>query len=156
MVIPTEAIKTWAEIVGVGVAALSLAVTARETRMNTRVSRATFWLDLRKMFAEHNEVHLKLRGGGEWAQPGAGPEAPEDWAKVEAYMGLFEHCNRMLAQGLIDWNTFVRIYAYRLRNIARNERIADVKLRRYRADWTEFLELLERLGERVPPKTGVA
>jgi hypothetical protein len=42
-------------------------------------------------------------------------------------MGLFEHCEIMLSQHLIDEKTFRDIHAYRLRNVA-NESIRTEKL----------------------------
>ncbi|OGB26649.1 MAG: hypothetical protein A3I66_03655 [Burkholderiales bacterium RIFCSPLOWO2_02_FULL_57_36] len=80
-----------------------------------------------------------------WAG-GKGPETPEDWAGVESYMGLFEHCEIMLEQRLIDERTFREIYSYRLRNIVANDVIRVAKLERLAAGWPRFLALLGRMG----------
>jgi len=78
-------------IVGLG----SLIYTARGAVSNARTNRAHFWRNLRMDFSEHAEVHKALRPGGKWAV-GGGPQTNDDWARVDAYMGLFEHCEIML------------------------------------------------------------
>jgi len=138
----------WADIAtiaGIPIAALVLIYTAYQIHQSTKVSRGQFWLELEKMFAQHDEVHLKLRPGGEWTINNAGPEAVEDWAKIEDYMGLFEHCELMLRKRLIDWETFGLIFSYRLHNIVANKIIVDAKLRQEGKSWQAFIRLLKRL-----------
>ncbi len=139
-----------ATIVGAIMAAAVLLYTAIQVQQNTRISRGQFWLELEKMFSQHDEVHLKLRPGGEWTKEGAGPESAVDWAKVEDYMGLFEHCELMLRKKLIDWETFGAIFSYRLYNIVANKRIVEGKLVRERKSWDAFIRLLKRLQIDVP------
>ena len=105
---PISEIKDIATIVGVLIAATSLAFAAINTRLTLRANRARFWLDLRDRFAKH-DVDRRLRPGGAWTD-GSGPATLEEWAEVEAYMGLFEHCEVMLKQRLIDEKTFREIY----------------------------------------------
>jgi hypothetical protein len=136
-----EWVESIGKVVAVVIGLFSLSVTAYQTRINTRVNQAKFWLELRRMFSEHSDVHLKLPGGA-WSASNVGPSSREDWAKLEAYMGLFEHCNRMLDQKLIDWKTFERIYAYRLRHILHNNVIVRAKLIDHRDEWLEFVELV--------------
>ncbi|MEO7780612.1 MAG: hypothetical protein ABIR84_02085 [Candidatus Nitrotoga sp.] len=131
-------------ILGVLIAATSLVFTAINTRINMRTNRARFWLDLRDRFERHDEVHHQLRPGGVWTG-GKGPETSEEWASLEAYMGLFEHCEVMLAQHLIDEATFRDIYAYRLRNIVANDIVRREKLQRLVSGWVRFLPLLKRM-----------
>jgi hypothetical protein len=199
--------ETVAKICAVVIALFSFGVTAYQTWKNTKVNRAKFWLDLREMFSEHDEVHLKLRGG-QWSEPegftiteqslermktdgvsdlvleqlkpledthyeekerfedavksvigdkqadlssarknaSSGPLSPEEWAKVEAYMGLFEHCKGMLDQRLLDWKTFETIYGYRVGNLLANPVIVRAKLIRKSESWRAFIELARRLG----------
>ncbi|HTA46082.1 MAG TPA: hypothetical protein VK789_26740 [Bryobacteraceae bacterium] len=99
--------KDIATIAGLIIAAISLLYTALNSRASLRTNRARFWLDLRQRFAEQDAVHRRLRPGGAWANP-SGPASPEEWADLEAYMGLFEHCEVMIDQGLIDSKTFMR------------------------------------------------
>jgi len=115
-------LSQWADIatiVASVVAGLALLYAALQIRISTKVSRAGFWLELRKMFAEHRDLHLKLRKK-EWPDKEGSCPGEEDWPALEAYMGLFEHCESMLDQGLIDWPTFKAIYGYRVENIIRN------------------------------------
>jgi hypothetical protein len=137
-------LKDIATIAGVCIAVLSLAFTAFNTRLTSRSNRARFWLELRDRFARHEEVHNKLRGGA-WTHGGA-PVTGEEWASLEAYMGLFEHCEAMLEQSLIDGKTFKEIYGYRLYNIVANDVIVEKKLVDHASDWKRFLALLHRAG----------
>jgi hypothetical protein len=144
-------VKDVVTIIGVIIAAVSLVFTALNTRQTRLTDRASFWLDLRDQFAKHNDVHRLLRPRGDWSGAKGGPAKAEEWAQVEAYMGLFEHCEIMLDQGLIDEKTFKEIYEYRLRNIVANDTIRREKLcnPRLRTGWTRFLALLKRMGIEV-------
>jgi hypothetical protein len=183
-----------------------LVLNTRQLRLNADAQTATFWLQLREMFARHDEVHGKLTPRGEWwdyqgkleeqeggdryevpwaghkvrqegdryvvpwtmdevirtpddlkrrfdSLPGPDPPErdPEAWSKVEAYMGLFEHCESMLRNELIDLATFKEIYRYRLLNIMSNRKIVIAKLGCHRDDWQGFVCLLKRVGITVPP-----
>jgi len=139
-----------ATIAGIPIAALVLIYTAYQVHQSTKISRGQFWLELEKMFAQHDEVHIKLRPGGEWTTHDAGPKTVEDWAQVEDYMGLFEHCELMLRKGLLDWETFALIFSYRLHNIVANRVIVDAKLRRERQSWQAFIRLLRQLKIEIP------
>ena len=138
-------IKDLGSLFGVGVATIALCFTAYNTRITARANRARFWLDLRTHFYRYDEVHRKLRPGGEWYS-GDGPATADEWAQVEAYMGLFEHCEKMLEKRLIDERQFSEIYEYRLSNLVANDTIREEKLRKRPEGWISFLALLDRLG----------
>jgi hypothetical protein len=143
-------LEDWAQIatiIGALVAIAVLGYTGYQVRANTLISRGQFWLELRKMFAEHDEVHRKLRPGGAWYKSSTDPSKPGDMAEAEAYMGLFEHCEIMLAENLIDENTFKDIYAYRLDNIVNNHRIRQEKLHVRGDKWKKFISLLKRFDK---------
>lgn len=141
--IDVSAIRDLATILGVIVGAASLVLTARNTRRTALASRARFWLDLRSSFATHDEIHRKLHPRGEWKNPR--PPTPEEQFEVEAYMGLFEHCEIMLAQGLIDEETFKEVYRYRLINIVENDWVRVEKLCNIPSGWKRFIALLARM-----------
>jgi hypothetical protein len=61
-------------------------------------------------------------------------------------MGLFEHCEVMLEEGLIDEKTFLQIYSYRLHNIVANDVIRRVKLIKLASGWSRFIALSKRMG----------
>lgn len=145
---PYFSLDDWAKvstIAGALVAIVALIYTAHQIHQNTQISRGQFWLELEKMFSQHDEVHLNLRPGGKWSGGETGPEDSVEWAKVEDYMGLFEHCEIMLQRKLIDEETFKAIFSYRLRNILSNEQICRAKLVDEKASWENFLKLLKRL-----------
>lgn len=139
-------VKDIATMAGVLVGVTSLVFTMINTRITAKTNRARFWLDLRKQMSEHNEVHINLRPRGAWAPDKGDPQGPSngDWPKVEAYMGLFEHCEAMLRERLIDEETFKAIYRYRLVNIMGNPLIRDY-LKKYADGWKGFLALLKRM-----------
>jgi hypothetical protein len=115
-------------IVGAVATIATLAYTAYQVRLNSKIAKANSELELEKMFAMHDEVHLNLRPGGKWASGKVGPKTSEEWAKVEDYMGLFEHCELMLENKMIDWKMFKAIFGYRMNNILNNEIILQGKL----------------------------
>ena len=67
-----------ATIVGAITAVVVIIYTAYQVRQNTLISRGQFWLELEKMFAAHDEVHINLRPGGKWTEIDSGPESVED------------------------------------------------------------------------------
>lgn len=136
--------KDIATIIGVIVAVVSLAATAYNININMKINRAKFWLDLRTAFSKHDEVHQRLRPGGDWTN-NAEPANVSDMAKIEAYMGLFEHCESMLKEKLIDKETFRNIYSYRLHNLVANKWVKEKKLRDHKLEWERFIELLNEM-----------
>jgi hypothetical protein len=124
---------------------------ARSLELSRRTARAQFWLALRDQFGRHDEVHRKLRPGGPWAGAEAsGPRSADDWGAVEAYMGLFEHCEAMIEQGILDDRTFKRIYLYRVQNILANPIVVEEKLIKRRDGWQTFLQLVDRMKLKLP------
>jgi hypothetical protein len=146
-------LQQWADlgtVVGVLFAASALVVSAVQTKGAARSARASIWLELERMFAVHENVHQRLRPGGEWATSGRSPRNVKEWASVEDYMGLFEYCEIMIEQHLLDWHTFNRIYSYRLSNIMQNADIVDAKLVDEGGSWQDFLSLLRRNSDSDP------
>jgi hypothetical protein len=139
-------VKDIAAVIAVAIASLSLAVAAYNTGITRRTNRAQFWLDLRRMFSEHETIHRRLRPQGDWAAAKSGPANAEEWAAVEAYMGLFEICEDLIADKLIDANTFKKGYAYRIENIVANDLIRHQKLVINAKYWERFLDLAARMG----------
>ena len=137
-------LKDLATIVGVFVGAASLVFAAVNTRLTARTNRARFWLDLRSAFSKHDEIHRKLHPRGDWATGRRPPTADEQF-QVEAYMGLFEHCEVMLEEGLVDERTFREIYRYRLLNLVSNEWIRVEKLCKLSGGWNRLITLLRRM-----------
>ncbi|MBW2021040.1 MAG: hypothetical protein JRI65_13770 [Deltaproteobacteria bacterium] len=144
-----ENVASIAMVVSVLISTVALFYTAHQVKQHKNISCAQFWLELEKMFAQHDEVHVKLRPGGEWTGNG-GPKTGDEWAKVEDYMGLFEHCELMLRKELIDWETFQTIFSYRLRNVVANKTIVEAKLKKERPYWEAFVRLLKRLNIEIP------
>ncbi|HEX8130513.1 MAG TPA: hypothetical protein VF527_15535 [Pyrinomonadaceae bacterium] len=142
----------WSKIATIAAGAIAvcaLLYTARQVRLSAKISRADFWLELRKMFAEHQEIHLKLRNG-ELSVTDENFPGEDDWSRLEAYMGLFEHCQVMLNEKLLDWNTFNDIYGYRILLIVNNPLIVREKIINRRSGWKKFIGLLERMGSEMP------
>ena len=137
-------LKDLATLIGVVIGAGSLLAAALNLMLTLRTNQAKFWLDLRSAFSKHDEVHQKLRPGGEWAS-GTGPTTSNESCQIEAYMGLFEHCEIMLSQKLIDEKTFHEIYSYRLSNLVASDWVRIEKLCRRGEYWKRFIDLLKRM-----------
>jgi hypothetical protein len=143
-----RSLEDWANaatILAGAVAIAALLFTAFQLRQTAKTSQSQFWLQLRTMMATCDTVHNKLRPEGQWNKDQDGP-GDNDWADVEAYMGLLEHCEVMLRKRLIDAETFRTIYRYRMVNILKNDRIVAYKLTYARDDWQNFIRLLERMN----------
>ena len=80
----------------------------------------------------------------------SGPSSAEEWAAVEDYMGLLEHCEVMLRERLIDRQTFGLIYGCRVTNIVACETIVREKLMVRKKGWPIFISLCERLKIAIP------
>ncbi len=118
---------------------------------NKKIARSTMWITIREMISKHDDVHMKLRKG-EWTAYVNGKESNEEWAKMEAYMGLFEHCYRLLEDDILDYETFKKIYGYRISNILKNSEIKTEKLENRGESWQEFISLCRKidLGNTLP------
>ena len=135
-----------ATVTGAAIAVCALIYTAYQVRQSTKISRGQFWLKLEKLFNIHDEIHYKLRPGGDWHKDGNGPKTLEEWAKVEDYMGLFEHCETMIENKLIDLETFKDLFGYRVLNLLGNTIIVKAKLIEEKEYWKRFNKLLLRLN----------
>ena len=136
--------KDIATLISVIIGACSLLAAAITMTITVKTNRAKFWLELRSAFAKHDDVHKKLRNGGIWAM-NKGPNNTDEYFLIEAYMGLFEHCEIMLSQNLIDEKTFHEIYYYRVLNLLNNNWVRVVKLQKNAAGWERFLALVIRM-----------
>jgi hypothetical protein len=109
-----------------------------ERAASQKTNEALYWLSLRTLLNQYNDIHFKLRGG-KWK-----PITNDEWAKVEAYMGIFEHCYPILKKGLVSPEIFRDIYEYRIKNILKNEEIVYHKLNSEEGlkYWRNFINLV--------------
>lgn len=135
-----------ATIIGVPLAVIALIYTGIQLKRSVAISRGQFMLELEKMVALHDSVHIRLRPGGEWASSNSGPKDAEEWAELEDYMGFFEHCELLLRAGSLRLKGFRALFEYRVYNIMANSQIVNAKLITEGKSWTLFLELLDRLN----------
>ena len=110
----TDWIIAIATALGAPVAAVGVIVAAIQLRGQRRATEAQLVLALDEQFEAHKKTHRRFRPGGSdtpddigrWSGPNAeGPATAQDWADVEAYMGLFERISRMVDDGLIKPRT---------------------------------------------------
>jgi hypothetical protein len=147
-------LEEWADvatILGALAGVLAIVYAGRQITQNTRVHRAEFWLTLRQMFMDHQKVHVVLRNG-EWPSDDSCTPSHAEWAQLEQYMGLLEHCEIMLADKLLDWPTFHDVYGYRIKLIVDVPMIVRDKLIRRRVDWIRFIGLVQRMGDEIPQR----
>jgi hypothetical protein len=142
---------------GLVIALAGIFYAIKTLRDNGIIARAQFFATVRGLMAEYDDVHAKLRPEGAWAPPEGelfartGPGTPEDWARVELYMGLFEYCEVLLRRGLMQQEDFDRSLRYRLQNLMRNAVIVEIKLLSdLKVGWEDFLLLCGRCGVHVP------
>lgn len=127
-------------------------VAFREFRTNGQTNTASFWLNLRSMFGEHEDVHRSLQTDKTWRDVDRVVSDAEAIAIV-AYMGMFELVYKMLRRRLIDWETFKDIFAYRVLLIMNSPVIVKATLVDNGRWWETFRELAEDLGHKVPERT---
>ena len=131
-----------ASVLGVG----ALIFGGVQLMHSAKVAEGQFLLELEKMVTSHDDVHLKLRPGGAWTE-GQSPATAEEWAKLEDYMGFFEHCELLIQDGSLSEKRFANIFDYRLRNILANKAICAAKLMsNERPSWELFIALCKRFG----------
>src|SRR5690606_16025530 len=111
-----EYLTAIATAVGVILTGGGLIFAGWQLRDARRVAEGEFLLKLDEMFRHHQEVHLALRKG-KWSVGVSGPETNEEWAAVDAYMGLFERVHLLIERKIIDKETVERLYGYRIQNI---------------------------------------
>jgi len=140
-----EELSQIAAIIGSIIAAVSLVYVALQLRHSVRIADGQFLLELEKMTYLHDEVHLKLRPGGEWSKYGKGPDTTEEWAKLEDYMGFFEHCELLIRNKSLNYENFKKIFGYRVFNIVANKIIVNNKLVAEREEWEFFVSLMKRM-----------
>ena len=139
--------RNWATIltiVGVFSTLILLIFTVRQINSNAKISKAGFWLEIEKMFNKFDELNLQLRPTGEWREKQS--FSKEEWGLIEDYMGVFEHCELMMQDKVIDEDRFKKIFSYRIENLVSNESIVKHKLIEEKDSWTTFIELLTRIG----------
>jgi hypothetical protein len=138
----------WITAVGLLLAWGGLVAALWQLKQTRNIALGEFLLHIDEMMLQHEEVHLNLRPGGPWTQEGSGPESAEEWAAVDAYMGLFERVYILSEENMVDLDIISRLYGYRIRNIVANERIRQAKLVDEADLWRDFADLCERVDVR--------
>jgi hypothetical protein len=143
--------------IGVAIAAIGILYAIKTLRDNGTIAHAQFLATVRGLMANYDDVHVKLRPGGDWAAAGGkgyahtGPDSTQEWVRVELYLGLFEFCEVLLKRRLMEQEDFNRSFAYRLKNVMRNAVIVEAKfLSPLKAGWRDFLSLCQRCDVQVP------
>jgi hypothetical protein len=145
--------------IGVAIAAIGILYAIKTLRDNGTIAHAQFFATVRGLMANYDDVHVKFRPGGDWAPAEGkryahtGPDKPQEWARVELYMGLFEFCEVLLKRGLMEQEDFNRSFLYRLENLMLSGVIVKTKLlSSLKGGWIDFLSLCDRCNVHVPSK----
>jgi hypothetical protein len=139
-----------AVVIGVIIGLSTLILAYRHLKCAVHTNQGQFLLKLEEISAFHNEIHLKLRPDGEWFENNSGPSCLSDWAKLDDYMGFFEHCEILMEKGSLEFSDFESIFGYRVDNIIDNKLIVKKKLIKEKAKWCHFLGLLRRMKRELP------
>jgi hypothetical protein len=141
---------------GLALAVPALWFTAGQLRQARKTSRMQAMMNVESLLEGYRDVHARLRHGGTWCKPEAGPESESDWDRVDCYMGLLERMKvAMLDSRDLDLDTFDRMYGHRILDLDRNdvirERLEDPG---YAPHWRDFLELRDAVREHrgLPPR----
>jgi hypothetical protein len=143
-------------VIGATIAVAGVVYAIKTLRASSEVARAQFWVMVRGVLANYDDVHAKLRPGGTWGvQNGEeyslqGPENAAEWARVELYMGMFEYCETLITRDLLKKEDFGDAYKYRLENLTRNAVIVHEKLHLRPQGWIKFLNLCDRFNLHIP------
>lgn len=141
-----QSIANFAQAVGLPVAILLLLLAYLNLRHAKKVAEAGLWLELRAHLFRFHDIHCALTPEGVWRGCTGCPAKVADWRRLEAYMGLFEHCAIMLRKGIVDRKTFESVYEYKLKNILANPYIVQAKLICAASGWEDFNWLVEWAG----------
>ena len=142
--------------IGVAIAAGGVFYAIKTLKENTEIARAQFWVMVRGVMANYDDVHANLRPEGIWAPregetyAALGPQHASEWARVELYMGMFEYCEKLINRGLLEEKDFGASYAYRLGNLVMNALIVHEKLHIFESQWKDFYRLCERFQVHIP------
>lgn len=131
-----------ATIAGTLLGIVALLYTGRQIKLGTRSSRAQFWLELRKQFQEHRDIHEKL-SKRLWSKTDGFSD--DDRLELQSYMGLLEHCEAMMQDRLLDVKTFYEIYGYRIRILLDNPVVVRDVLIIRRKGWKALARLIARM-----------
>ena len=140
----------WATVIGLLIVVGGFYFTIKQLKQYKKTEESRFWIELRTLFREHDEVHYRLRNPEDWGNPKNGPESSDEWAMVESYMGTCEMCYHMIDKGLIELEVFKNQYGYRIGNIVHNEKIRGKKLKTNGKYWRDFLNLMKKLDIPLP------
>jgi hypothetical protein len=127
-------------------------VTFQQLRINSQTNTASFWLSLRSMFDDHEDVHRSLQTDMTWRDVDRDVSDAEAIAIV-AYMGMFELVYKMLQRGLLDWDTFQDVFGYRILLIMNSPAIVTATLVENGRWWLIFRQLAAHLGHQVPDRS---
>ena len=120
-----------------------------QMRANEKATRASTWMTFREMIGKYENIHqlilTKIFINGKevpWS-----PLTNEQSFQLNSYMGLFEHCSKMMEDNILDLETFESIYFYRIENILENNSVKERQLGHADAEksWKEFIKLCRRL-----------
>ena len=129
---------------------VAVLVAIWQLRDTNKTARGQFWLMLRSVMTQYDDIHANFRPRGKWHASRTQPDTVNDWARTELYMGLLEYCNKLIENGLLDNEHFKKWYEYRIENLLSNPRVVKYKLHDNVTGWKEFYDLCERLRIEIP------
>jgi len=124
---------------------LAVLVAIWQLRDTKKIAQAQFWLMLRGVMTQYDDIHANFRPRGKWHGSSTQPDTVNDWARTELYMGLLEYCDELLADGLLHQANFKTLHAYRTRNLLSNPRVVTYKLHRTPRRLVEILHFVQKV-----------
>lgn len=106
-------------------------------------------LDIRLLLERYNDIHQNFRGEyGAWIDGVPDFEdkikGNETWARIDAYLGIFELCGILIEKGTISMDNFKSQFGYKLKN-AMNVKNVREKIENEASSWKELYKLANRM-----------
>ncbi len=141
---------TWGDIFA-GLQALFILVgfifAIVQLRNQSRDSRTNVMFQLMQMFRDYDDIQVAFRPGGKWNDKC--PETAEDWARIDNYLGLYEHCEVLIQLNRIEPEFFERAYRVPLENALLHSDVQH-KLQGEYECWHDLWALCKRYNIGIP------
>ena len=101
------------EVFAIVVAIGAILAVALQTRHLRRSTQGQLFVELRRLFDDEREIANNFRKGGPWHKD-TDTSCHESNADLDAYLGLLEFCDTLIEDGLINQDTFMAMFSYRV------------------------------------------
>jgi hypothetical protein len=127
------------------VTALGVVFAGRQLWLTRKMAGGEMAYKLYELMQSYNDVHTRLTCSGPDAYRDA---TPEEWARVDRYMGMFESIQILAVGTIIDTDTVDRLWGHRIAALVANPSIHDRNLVTKKARWSDFVTLWDSIKKK--------